>query len=116
MTTITKELQQYFETALWSSTDENFNPLDDDYGIEDLSDEFIEESKKDCENFKKLCDDSEIDLHDNWPHDFWLTRNHHGSGFWDGAYKGTIGDQLTDIAHSFGECDLYVGDDGKIYC
>ncbi len=47
-------------------------------------------------------------------HDFWLTRNRHGAGFWDRDY-GDIGKKLTDAAHKFGECEIYSGDEGKIY-
>lgn len=49
-------------------------------------------------------------------HDFWLTRNRHGTGFWDreGLNESTS-KALTDAAHKFGECDLYNGDDGKLY-
>ena len=46
--------------------------------------------------------------------DFWLTRNHHGAGFWDRGY-GEIGDQLTDLAKTFSGVDTYVGDDGLAY-
>ena len=48
-------------------------------------------------------------------HDFWLTRNRHGAGFWDGDYPEPEATQLTDLAHTFGECHLYVGDDNKLY-
>lgn len=48
-------------------------------------------------------------------HDFWLTRNHHGAGFWDGDWPEPYATRLTDAACSFGECDLYRGDDGLIY-
>lgn len=47
-------------------------------------------------------------------HDFWLTRNHHGAGFWD-RDLGPIGDALTDAAHEYGETEMYRGDDGLIY-
>jgi hypothetical protein len=51
--------------------------------------------------------------------DFWYTRNSHGTGFWDNYkdeknYNGNE-DILTDIAQSFGECYLYLGDDNKLY-
>ena len=46
-------------------------------------------------------------------HDFWLTRNGHGTGFWDGDYPET-GDRLTELAKKFGECNLYVTDDNEI--
>lgn len=48
-------------------------------------------------------------------HDFWLTRNHHGCGFWDRDLPENIGNALTLAAHDCGTCDLYVGDDGRIY-
>ena len=46
-------------------------------------------------------------------HDFWYTRNGHGTGFWDGDYEE--GHALTDIAHSFGEVYTYEGDDHLLY-
>jgi hypothetical protein len=60
-----------------------------------------------------------VDASDNWTaeqagHDFWLTRNRHGAGFWDRGH-GAEGADLTQHAKSFGDCDLYVGDDGGIY-
>lgn len=48
-------------------------------------------------------------------HDFWLTRNGYGAGFWDGDWQKDVGEQLTQLSKSFGECNLYIGDDGKIY-
>lgn len=47
-------------------------------------------------------------------HDFWLTRNGHGAGFWD-RDLGSVGDALTAAAHVWGPIDLYVGDDNLIY-
>jgi hypothetical protein len=47
-------------------------------------------------------------------HDFWLTRNGHGAGFWDGEL-GDIGDRLTEASKAFGEVCLTVCDDGEIY-
>lgn len=46
---------------------------------------------------------------------FWLTRCGHGCGFWDGDWSEPAATILTDAAHAFGNVDLYVGDDGKIY-
>lgn len=54
-------------------------------------------------------------------HDFWLTRNGHGAGFWDRSYSNDapdgsdLGKAITKIADTFREVDAYVGDDGKIY-
>jgi hypothetical protein len=55
-------------------------------------------------------------------HDFWLTRNGHGAGFWDGDYKlsefdliyENLGDRLTELAKNFGECNLYVSSQNTI--
>jgi hypothetical protein len=46
-------------------------------------------------------------------HDFWLTRNRHGAGFWDGDWER--GAELTKAAHTFGGIDLFVGDDGRVH-
>lgn len=40
-------------------------------------------------------------------HDFALTRNGHGAGFWDRGYGGA-GDYLTKRAHAYGEADIYL--------
>lgn len=39
-------------------------------------------------------------------HDFSLTRNHHGAGFWDRGY-GELGGWLTLVADAMGDCSLY---------
>lgn len=51
-------------------------------------------------------------------HDFWLTRNGHGAGFWDRGL-GHIGEALSEACGwrtQFPERSLIVGEDGKIYC
>ena len=108
-------LESYIGTALWSSTGANDEPLDDDYSIDDCSAAMKKESLVDIRNFiklsGKLLDGLEMP---QVMHDFWLTRNGHGAGFWDGDYDDDVGDELTKISESFGSVDLYVGDDGKI--
>lgn len=47
-------------------------------------------------------------------HDLWLTRNHHGTGFWARGL-GEAGDILDRVAKEMGEQYAYVGDDGWIY-
>jgi hypothetical protein len=46
--------------------------------------------------------------------DFWLTRNHHGAGFWD-RNLGDDGKHLSEIAISFKESDVELGDDGQLH-
>lgn len=48
-------------------------------------------------------------------HDFALTRNGHGAGFWDGDWPEPMASALSDAARAAGESGLYTGDDGAIY-
>jgi hypothetical protein len=91
-------------------------PLDANYGPDDLVPECLEAMRNDCASFVAA---SNVDASDNWTaeeagRDFWLTRNGHGTGFWDRGH-GAEGRSLTQHAKSFGSCDLYVGDDGGIH-
>jgi len=45
--------------------------------------------------------------------DIWLTRNGHGSGFFDRSYDHEK--ELMDAAHNLKEVDLYIGDDNKLH-
>lgn len=48
-------------------------------------------------------------------HDFALTRNGHGAGFWDGDLPEALGARLTESAKKAGECWPSLGDDGDVY-
>lgn len=48
-------------------------------------------------------------------HDIWLTRNHHGAGFFDHSYDSEMEKSLTTAAHNLKEVNLYLGDDGYLY-
>lgn len=109
----------YLVCALWSSTDgDPPEPLDRDYGIEDFSTEALEQAVADCASFQK-ANAADIGTRDEGAghagHDFWLTRNGHGAGFWDGDWPEDAGKRLTDAAHGYGELSPYVGDDGMIH-
>lgn len=45
-------------------------------------------------------------------HDFWLTRNGHGAGFWDRdeLKADNIGDELTALCKPFGDSNPWFGD------
>jgi len=79
--------------------------------------ETIEKAKEDCAEFQEANQDDLNAYQDATGYtggvDLWLTRNHHGAGFWDRGL-GDLGKRLTD-ASRLGECDSYVGDDGLIY-
>jgi hypothetical protein len=110
----------YITCALWSSTDNSDDsggePLDKNYSEDDIAPETLKAMRADCDAFyvansadlSRVADDSRAG------HDFWLTRNGHGAGFWDRGL-GALGDRLTKASKTFGGVDLYVGDDGKIY-
>ena len=110
----------YLEAALWSSLDntddQGGEPLDANYGFGDIASETLASIKSDCESFLR---DHAADIGNNIEqagHDFWLTRNHHGCGFWDGDWPEETDQRLTEASHAYGIVDLYVGDDGFIYC
>jgi hypothetical protein len=100
----------YFEAMEW--TDCTSDELENADG---WSDELIASSERDCVSFQETNTDDLTDIDPAQAgHDFWLTRNRHGAGFWDRGY-GAVGDRLTEAAHAYGAVDLYAGDDNLIY-
>lgn len=100
-------LHSYLTAAIWSSNDESDEsggkPLDESISVRALDPKFVEQARKDCEQFYDQAFDllEDIDFK-QMGHDFWLTRNGHGTGFWDRGL-GERGDKLTEIAKTFGE-------------
>ena len=118
-TKLDKFTRAYVECALWSSTnntrDDGGDPLDRNYTLDDIAAESLARIVSDCEQFQARYPRLLETLDDRSAgHDFWLTRNRHGAGYWDRGY-GKRGELLTRAAHSFGEVWLYVGDDGALY-
>ncbi len=110
--------RQYVETALWSSNDDHDQPLDKNYGHEDIDDATLAQMIADCAAFQfthgdRMDRDRNQDRSDGG-HDFWLTRNGHGAGFWDGDWGKHDGDILSGASKQFGEVNLYVTDAGDI--
>jgi hypothetical protein len=108
----------YIACALWTSE------LDDVSGS-DLPLEIVERMREDCSRFRLSVEGDKVVTHltpaqmlgvadSQLGHDFWLTRNRHGAGFWDRGL-GDVGEVLTKRAQSFGECSLTRDDDGTIY-
>ena len=102
----------YLECALWSSIDDNDDPFDKNYSIEDIAPEDVKKMEADCAKFQA---ENHV-TSEQAGHDFWLTRQHHGAGFWDGDWPEPQAAQLTEASHQFKETYLYVGDDGLIHC
>ncbi len=109
----------YLEAALWSSNDESDEnggaPLDQNYEESDIAMDSLKRMINDCQNFQKTNTDLLAQHNDmsQAGHDFWLTRNGHGAGFWDRGL-GELGEKLTAACESFGTCNLYVAR-GKIH-
>ncbi len=135
MAKLDKFTQGYIEAALWSSTaygspeeneqdpaDENgdrhssFNASFESCGYDELSPELLAHVIDDCaafqaDNLEQLeCASAQQGYTytaESAGHDFWLTRNRHGAGFWDRGL-GKVGQQLTEAAHVYGEETWYL--------
>lgn len=107
----------YLEAALWSSTDDEGEPLDSGRDFDDIAPTAKRAAMRDCLNFIDANDVLLAGAGDAGQngHDYWLTRNQHGAGFWDRGYAPRVAKALTDAAHADGSLDLYVGDDDKVY-
>lgn len=115
----------YLVCALWSSTDNaddsGGEPLDTNYDVDDLAPGERAKAEETCKDF---VDSNAEALRAatcrpgySWGsagHDFWLTRNGHGAGYFDRGL-GVTGGALQSAAKVYNSCDIYVGDDGKLY-
>lgn len=121
--TLTQFTNAYIECAIWASMDDDGTPLDlKGYSIYDFDADSLEQAKSDCEAFitqvVKYADfDVYTHLREQGGHDLWLTRNGHGTGFWDRAYiYGKVNSCL--LAHHaklLKEAHVFEGFDGKLY-
>ena len=107
-------LTGYLECALWTEEDElgTSANIESDIDIDSKIDAY-KDIKVFLEKAGSLIKSSELDS-EQVGHDLWLTRNGHGSGFWDRGL-GDIGKELSNIARSMGEKYAFWGDDGKIH-
>jgi hypothetical protein len=95
------------------SFDDN-TPLDQDYGLEDIEPETLTRMARSCDVFRAEAGDLLDGIDEAQAgHDFWLTRNRHGAGFWDRGL-GWVGEELTRKAHTYGERYLEARD-GKVF-
>jgi hypothetical protein len=109
----------YIDAALWSTTASNGTALDEYFDRDDLDADTRASMVSDCRDFQhtnrallrraydvylsKMGDEHAPAARAG--HDFWLTRNGHGAGFWDRGL-GKIGDELTTAAKLAGSFDL----------
>lgn len=114
-------IESYIECALWSSVDNTDDSggslLDENFDADDIAPEAHKQMVKDCVDFvwahRSLLRASKLSA-GSAGRDFWLDRNGHGTGFWDEG-EDEVFEELSDACQPCGSCDIYVGDDGKLY-
>lgn len=100
------------EAVLFQAT-EDFDAL----SIEDAADGVLDRLADDFDAFLRKIHPADLGYYlreypaDHMIHDYWLTRNHHGAGFWDRGL-GKTGDRLTSLAYD-GEYHVYLDDNGN---
>lgn len=122
---LSKFLVAYLECAVWASTDtrneegDDSSFLDNGFDRHSIGIKAYEQALKECTEFVSTnAEDLELYAKsfsaEHAGHDFWLTRNGHGAGFWDRGLV-EVGEHLTEAAERAGERDLYAGDDDELY-
>lgn len=102
----------YLECALWADWPEENSPRT----IYDSTRATWEQAGRDVAQFARVAKKAYgLDV-TKYPaemvgHDLWLTRNHHGAGFWDTVnrrpWQEKTGEKLTKLAHAMGERHPY---------
>ncbi len=102
------------EALYFTDTGEGYQPDSD----ADLSPETLANLEAECRSFWRRFG-GYVEAAEMTPkqagHDFWLTRNGHGAGFWDGDWPEPYAARLTRGAQCYGEFPTYLGDDGMIH-
>ncbi len=114
-------IKAFFACALWATNDNadpsGGEPLENNFSESDFDPMTKAKLTIDCQLF---MDAQSVNITDHPAedagHDFFLSRNGHGAGFFEHEH-GTKeqGNALQEAARSFGEASIYVGDDGKLY-
>lgn len=105
--------RSYLECAVWSSLDwdnmvnDNPEPMDKRYSVDDFEKRTLKILKAECVKFWEDHPEIHSDA-SQAGHDFWLTRNGHGAGFWDGDWEEELGRKLTEDCNKYGEVNLYI--------
>ena len=87
----------------------------DGAGVPELSPETLESIKTDCDTFQHEGG-MYYESGEQAGVDFWLTRNCHGTGFWDNEelYGVENARHLTELSHTYPERSLFLNDDGRL--
>lgn len=101
------------ETLLWSETDDDGNPLNGFEPDAIVASELAELEFDVAEFVISNWDIVKEYRPDMIGHDFTLTRNGHGAGFWDGSYSEPDASILTDDAKAYGAVHLMLNEEGN---
>jgi len=97
----------------------NFDPLDRNYSLSDISPDALARAEKDCQAFQR---ENETALalsgltDERAGHSLWLNRNGHGSGFWDEYSQTTCEANEREQAIALGSRDFSKRDALKLTC
>ena len=106
----------YIEAIYFTDTGDEGQPEVDD----ELSPDALATCISECDDFQKSAAEILAEAYatgympEQAGHDFWLTRNRHGAGFWDRGLGG-VGRRLTEHAHAYSEVWTYLGDDSLVH-
>ncbi len=106
----------YLEAALWTSDPEPRSGEwceSDRWNIAAIDPAGIAQAIEDCKAFQEANRADLDEVSDTFRtddsqhgHDFWLTRNGHGAGFWDRGY-GELGKRLSAAARVYGAVNVF---------
>lgn len=117
MPTLDAFTRGYLECALWTSDPDpgsgEWSERDGEWAIDMIDPSSLAKAIEACaafqtanrEDLDEVEDTYHVDASRNG-HDFWLTRNRHGAGFWDRGYDRDLGKRLTEASHAYGEANI----------
>jgi antitoxin component of RelBE/YafQ-DinJ toxin-antitoxin module len=103
------DINQAIYTLLWASMDSNSIPFDEYLDISDIKEKLPELVAEIEQDMQAIIDQAGDRLNElpttysasDFAHDFILTSEGHGAGFWD-RDLGELGDYLTELCKSYG--------------
>ena len=109
---------QFLVTALWSSNDDAGQPLDNRFTPSDFTPRALEILRAHALSFWSrmyyyIEHETTNRTAGDAGHDFWLTSQGHGSGFWDGDWP-VYGDMLTDLSKCYPTIDITITEDNRL--
>jgi hypothetical protein len=97
---INQIIHHYLHCALWTEELDSFQ-------LEDIHAKSVTQALADCNKFVEKAGSLLDNLtEEQIGHDFWLSRNGHGAGYWDRGL-GEVGDKLTAICKEFKGMDVF---------